>query len=523
MPMTRNYTFSVVAGKQATINLNLDSDIASNAKFTFWRTARKNTDYTQEAAVLLERNENKLSVTIPAIIANSSMLPANYQIKADRFIIYSGQITLDTTPENPMNAMIANAINTYMQQNPPVTNPAPTVKIGSVQLGNAGTTPKVTNSGTPQNLVLDFVIPAGQSGQKGESSNVPGPTGSAGRDSIVPGPKGDKGEQGEQGLSIVGPRGPKGDPGETIVGPQGPKGDSGNDSVVPGPPGPAGRDSTVPGPQGEKGDRGETGLPGRDSFVPGPQGEPGRDSVVPGPRGEKGEKGDTGPVSTVPGPKGDPGESIIGPTGPMGPPGATGPAGRDSIVPGPKGDKGDTGAASTIPGPKGEKGDQGILGPKGDTGIQGIQGLTGLQGVKGDTGSQGVKGDTGLTGLQGIQGPKGDQGIQGIQGVKGDIGPQGPAGVAGIVISSGSYTSPSLSLLSGTTQTITVPLVTPMPDIHYQVTANLIGSAQLLGSASIKGVTVKGIASVTCVVTLSGLSSLVGSTFTVECIAVKLT
>lgn len=38
------------------------------------------------------------------------------------------------------------------------------VEVGSVTTGDPGTTVAVTNSGTPQNVVLNFVIPKGQDG-----------------------------------------------------------------------------------------------------------------------------------------------------------------------------------------------------------------------------------------------------------------------------------------------------------------------------------------------------------------------
>ena len=67
---------------------------------------------------------------------------------------------------------------------------SPTVEVGSVTTGAAGSDAKVTNSGTAQAVKLDFVIPRGPSG----------PTGAPGKDG-APGQKGDPGQKGTDGIS----------------------------------------------------------------------------------------------------------------------------------------------------------------------------------------------------------------------------------------------------------------------------------------------------------------------------------
>lgn len=68
-----------------------------------------------------------------------------------------------------------------------------TVRIGTVR---TGTPAEVTNSGTSTDAVLDFVLPAGAKGEKGDPSTVPGPVG-------PPGPAGAPGAGGAQGPSGV--------------------------------------------------------------------------------------------------------------------------------------------------------------------------------------------------------------------------------------------------------------------------------------------------------------------------------
>lgn len=72
-----------------------------------------------------------------------------------------------------------------------------TIAIGNVTTGDAGTEASVTNSGTLENVILDFTIPRGNTGEQGEQGEQ-GPTG----------PIGPQGLQGPAG--IQGPTGPTG-------------------------------------------------------------------------------------------------------------------------------------------------------------------------------------------------------------------------------------------------------------------------------------------------------------------------
>lgn len=71
---------------------------------------------------------------------------------------------------------------------------AATVAVGTVTTGEPDTPASVTNSGTQNAAVLDFVIPKGVKGDKGDK----GDTGAQG----VQGEKGDKGDTGEKGTGI---------------------------------------------------------------------------------------------------------------------------------------------------------------------------------------------------------------------------------------------------------------------------------------------------------------------------------
>jgi hypothetical protein len=126
------------------------------------------------------------------------------------------------------------------EQGPP--GPA-TISVGTTTTGLPGTDATVVNTGTDQDAVLAFTIPAGQRGLTG-ATGAPGPVGATG-------PQGVKGDTGAAS-TVPGPQGPVG-----ATGSQGPKGDTGAASTVPGPQGPAG----ATGSQGPKGDTGPAGPP----------------------------------------------------------------------------------------------------------------------------------------------------------------------------------------------------------------------------------------------------------------------
>ena len=156
---------------------------------------------------------------------------------------------------------------------------ASTIRVGEVR---SGSTASVVNSGTVNDVVLDFVLPKGDRGLQG----IQGPRGEQGIQG-EPGPKGEKGDRGDRGLQgIQGPQGEKGEPGSQ-------------------------------GEKGEKGDRGDRGLQGMkgdpltwddltdeqkaslkgEQGAPGPRGEQGIQGE-PGPKGDKGESGENAPVFT---------------------------------------------------------------------------------------------------------------------------------------------------------------------------------------------------------------------------------
>jgi hypothetical protein len=135
---------------------------------------------------------------------------------------------------------------------------AGTITIGSVTTGAPGSEATITNVGTAENAILDFVIPRGDVGALGAT----GPTGATG----ATGPAGPTGATGPQGAT--GPAGPQGATGP--AGPQGPQGD-------PGEQGPQGETGPT-GPQGETGPTGPTGATGATGAVN--TGSPGTGVIV---------------------------------------------------------------------------------------------------------------------------------------------------------------------------------------------------------------------------------------------------
>lgn len=108
-----------------------------------------------------------------------------------------------------------------------------TIAIGNVTTGAPDTSATVSNSGTNENVVLNFTIPRGATGATGRQG-IQGSTG----------PQGPQGAQGAQGQT--GPTGPTGPSGEQgLQGPQGVAGPSGEQGPT-GPTGPTGPAAEIP-------------------------------------------------------------------------------------------------------------------------------------------------------------------------------------------------------------------------------------------------------------------------------------
>ena len=234
----------------------------------------------------------------------------------------------------------------------------PSITIGTVTTGAAGTNASATITGTTPNLTLSMTIPQGAKGDKGDT----GATGAKGDkgDTGATGAKGDKGDPftyadftSEQLAALKGAKGDKGD-----TGAKGDKGDTGaTPNIVIG--------TVTTGEAGTNASATITGTtPNLTLNMTIPKGAKG-DTGAAGEKGDKGEKGDTGAdgATGAKGDKGDRGEKGadgVTPTLSIGTV-TTGAAGSSASVtmsgtaPSyvlnftiPKGDKGDKGDSSTI-------------------------------------------------------------------------------------------------------------------------------------------------------------------------------
>lgn len=112
----------------------------------------------------------------------------------------------------------------YVQGPTGPTGPAgaATITIGQTTTGAAGTNASVTNSGTAENVVLNFTIPRGNTGDTGPI----GPQGPQGPQGL----QGNTGATGETGPT--GPTGPQGPPGTSAVATFGSKYDNATNNIT---------------------------------------------------------------------------------------------------------------------------------------------------------------------------------------------------------------------------------------------------------------------------------------------------
>ena len=112
----------------------------------------------------------------------------------------------------------------YVQGPTGPTGPAgaATITIGQTTTGAAGTNASVTNSGTAENVVLNFTIPRGNTGDTGPI----GPQGPQGPQGL----QGNTGAAGETGPT--GPTGPQGPPGTSAVATFGSKYDNATNNIT---------------------------------------------------------------------------------------------------------------------------------------------------------------------------------------------------------------------------------------------------------------------------------------------------
>ena len=194
--------------------------------------------------------------------------------------------------------------------------------MGTVSTSDPGTAAQITNSGTDQAAIFDFVIPRGATGVTGPTGAI-GPTGATGATGVT-GPTGATGATGVTGpTGAIGPTGTAG-----AVGATGPTGATG----ATGPTGPTG----ATGPTGPTGPTGEEGAAATIRVGTVSTSDPGTEAQISNsgtdqdavfdfviPRGEVGAIGEPGPTGAT----GEAGPT--GPTGEIGETGPTGPTGED--------------------------------------------------------------------------------------------------------------------------------------------------------------------------------------------------
>lgn len=260
------------------------------------------------------------------------------------------------------------------------------VNVGETETLNPGEPATVTNSGTSQNVILNFGIPKGETGARGEQG--------------IQGPQGERGPQGNPG--------PKGNAGE-----RGPAGADGKAATIK-----VGTVSTLPaGSNATVVNRGDENAAVFDFGIP--QGQPGS-----GGGGGSTITVNVGTTETL-----EPGSQAT----------VTNSGTQENVIL-------NFGIPAGATGAQGPKGDKGAQGPKGDPGAQGLKGDTGERGPAGTDGKAAtikvgtvstlpagssatvVNSGTESNAILSFGIPKGDTGQAGP---KGNPGEQGPAGADG--------------------------------------------------------------------------------------------
>lgn len=285
----------------------------------------------------------------------------------------------------------------------------PKVTVGTVLTGASGSEAQVSQTGTPTDVVLNFVIPRGLQGERGPQGMV--------------GPQGPAGPQGEQGpIGPVGPQGMQGVRGE--AGPQGPQGTQG----IQGETGPKGEQ----GPKGDTGERGPAGADGTSFRVYGLYATLGelKAAHATGTAGEAYAVGteESNVIYIWDVDK----NSWVNMGALQGPAGADGVIGKDGTTFTPSVNaNGDLSwsnnggltnpATVNIRGPKGDTGDTGPVGPAGQQGPAGSDGAAGAAGAPGATFTPSVSsnGDLSWTNDGGLPNPE----TVNIKGPAGEVDP----------------------------------------------------------------------------------------------------
>ena len=104
----------------------------------------------------------------------------------------AANVKVSVTKENTLDLTVVKEKSVTLTIDKGVAGQSASVNVGTTTTGAAGTDAQVTNVGTPQDVILDFVIPQGIQGEKGDT----GATGAQGA-------KGDKGDTGATGAGVA--------------------------------------------------------------------------------------------------------------------------------------------------------------------------------------------------------------------------------------------------------------------------------------------------------------------------------
>ena len=128
-----------------------------------WDSSVTNDDYVATTDALVERHDTYVNESNQDFEENRYTQPGKFWVKDDENILFyrrdSGSAWIQINTKGERGDVGGDST---------VPGPAGTVEVGTTTTGEPGTPAEVTNTGTPSAAILNFTIPKGEKGEKGD-------------------------------------------------------------------------------------------------------------------------------------------------------------------------------------------------------------------------------------------------------------------------------------------------------------------------------------------------------------------